>query len=279
MIYLLVIYVAYCGVLFFAQHWLIFPRSAAGRPAALPIHPDIETIELKTEQGTSVAWYLAPPGASADHPVPLVIIFHGNAELIDHQHFLLNYYRGLGFAVLLPEYRGYGRSDGSPSQATLVPDAVAFHDLAVARPEVDETRVVIHGRSIGGAVAAQLADRRTPSLLIVQSTGTSVASMSWRYGAPPFLVRSPFRTREVFERLSIPVLILHGQHDGVFPYGHAKKLLAAAPDAVLVPFNSGHGGIPSTAEHDKYTQNIEQRLRDAGVLGLSNGAGDEPPVP
>lgn len=266
LIYLFVIYIAYCGVLFFIQHKIIFPAAYAGKPAAAPIHPEIETLELKTSQGTSIAWYLAPQEASADNPVPLVVILHGNAELIDHQHFLLNYYHGLGFAVLLPEYRGYGRSEGSPSQATIVPDAVAFYDMAVARPEVDGTKVVIHGRSIGGAVAAQLADQRTPQVLIVQSTGTSVATMAWKYGAPPFIVRSPFNTARVFEKMNIPILILHSLHDGIFPYAHAKELLAAAPNAILVPFNSGHGNIPSSDEHARYTQVIEGRLIEGGVL-------------
>jgi len=265
-VYLLVIYGIYCGLLFFIQHKIIFPGSAAGKPAAHPIHADIETLELTTPQGKSIAWYLAPAGASADEPVPLVVILHGNAELIDHQHFLLNYYNSLGFAVLLPEYRGYGRSEGSPSQATIVPDVVAFHDMATARPEVDAARVVIHGRSIGGAIAAQLADQRKPSVLIVQSTGASVAGMSWKYGVPPFIVRSPFNTARVFETLDIPVLILHGQHDGVFPYSHAKELLAAAPNAILVPFNSGHGGIPRSDEFERYDQAIDSRLRDADLL-------------
>ena len=146
----------------------------------------------------------------------MVVFLHGNAELIDHQYAIVDLYHAQGISVLLPEFRGYGHSAGSPSQAHIVADVVAFYDLAIALPQVDAQRIVIHGRSIGGGVAAQLADQRACNALIVESTGASVAAMAWRYGIPPFIVRSPFHSARVFRGLDVPVLIMHGQDDEVF---------------------------------------------------------------
>ena len=265
-VYLLAIYLLYCGLLFFFQHKLIFPAGLAGRAQPRPFHPQAEVVTYDTPQGQTVGWFIPAPGAGPDHPAPLAIFLHGNAELIDQQHNIVSLYHGQGVSVLLPEYRGYGNSDGSPSQDHIVSDVVAFYDQAVARADVDGGRVVIHGRSIGGGIAAQLADRRPSRALIVESTGASVAGLAWRYGVPPFLVRSPFRTRQVLETLTTPVLILHGKHDKVFPYQHALDLLAAAPNGTLVPFESGHNTLGADGDLSRYREAVEDHLGTTGVV-------------
>lgn len=271
-LYVVVIYLVYCGLLFFFQHKLIFPTSAAGVASPQPFHRDAEVLTVETEEGKTLGWFIPAPGSSEDNPAPLVVFLHGNAELIDHQPGIVQIYHAQGVSVLLPEYRGYGDCDGTPCQAHIVPDVVAFYDQAVARPDVDPDRVVIHGRSIGGAVAAQLADRRPCVALIVESTGTSVASQAWRYGAPPFLVRSPFHTKRVVESLDVPVLIMHGEHDRVFKYQHARDLLAAARHGTLVPFNAGHG-MPGS-DFARYEDAITHHLGVAGVVDVEDDSAE-----
>ncbi|MEM9414627.1 MAG: alpha/beta hydrolase [Planctomycetota bacterium] len=268
-LYIAAIYLAYCTLLFFVQHKLIFPAAMAGQAQPIPVHRDAVKLEIDTEQGTSVAWFIPAPGSSGDNPTPIAIFFHGNAELVDHQHAIIDLYHSLGASVLLPEYRGYGGdggSEGSPSQAHLVADAEAFYDLAVVLPGVDGERVVIHGRSIGGGVAAQLADRRPCAAVVVESTGTSVARKAWGFGVPPFIVRSPFYTARVFHELDVPVMIMHGEHDDIFPYQHARDLLAAAPNGVLVPFDAGHNDLGTGPERERYGEVVETHLRNAGVI-------------
>ena len=289
-LYVLALYVAYCGLLFFYQTKLIFPADLAGVSAGSPFLPTGEVLTLETEQGTSVAWFFPAPASgigSAPAPGsgqalgigdgrdavsaarPVVVFLHGNAELIDHQRDIVEMYHALGVSVLLPEYRGYGGasgSAGSPSQARLVADAEAFYDAVVARPDVDARRVVIHGRSIGAGVAAQLADRRPCVALIVESAGTSVARKAWGYGVPPFVVRSPFDTERVFRTLGVPVLIMHGEHDVIFRYREARDLLAAAPNAVLVPFDAGHDDLGTGAERQRYVEAVSMHLATAGVI-------------
>lgn len=309
-LYVVALYVLYCGLLFFYQTKLIFPADLAGVSAGSPFLPTGEVLTLETEQGTSVAWFFPAPapgigdgrsgnpdgmeGEEAARPV--VVFLHGNAELIDHQRDIVEMYHALGVSVLLPEYRGYGGagasggtsggasgggSAGSPSQAHLVSDAAAFYDAVVARPDVDADRVVIHGRSIGAGVAAQLADRRPCVALIVESAGTSVARKAWGYGVPPFVVRSPFDTERVFRTLSVPVLIMHGEHDVIFKYREARDLLAAAPNAVLVPFDAGHDDLGTGAERARYVEAVSMHLATAGVIGLASddAGGADPGTP
>jgi len=258
-------YVAYCVILFFAQDTMIFPAHYAGSPGAL-VPEGTQTLTLHIDEGQVVAWYLPAANASAEQPAPLVVFFHGNAELIDYQHDIIEFYHRLGVSVLLPEYRGYGRSDGKPSQQSVTADAIAFYDQVVERPEVDAQRIVIHGRSIGGAVAAQLAGQRTPSVLVVESTGTSVARMAMGYGIPPFLVKHPFYTDRVVRQLDAPVLIMHGRSDEIFPFAHAQTLERIAEDARLVDFDSGHNGLPSLGQRERYESAVRTRLQEAGIL-------------
>lgn len=294
-LYVLALYVAYCGLLFFYQTKLIFPADLAGVSAGSPFLPTGEVLTLETEQGTSVAWFFPAPApapgiGSAPAPGngqavspggvegseaarPVVVFLHGNAELIDHQRDIVEMYHALGVSVLLPEYRGYGGagasgggSAGSPSQTHLVSDAVAFYDRVVARGDVHADRVVIHGRSIGAGVGAQLAARRPCVAVIVESAGTSVARKAWGYGVPPFIVRSPFDTERVFRTLSVPVLIMHGEHDVIFRYQEARDLLAAAPNAVLVPFDAGHDDLGTGAQRQRYLDAVAGHLATAGVI-------------
>ena len=90
--------------------------------------------------------------------------------------------------VLLPEYRGYGRSAGSPSQRAITEDLIAFYDLLARRPEVDAQRVVFHGRSLGGGAVCDLARHRKPAAVILMSTFTSMKRMAPRYLVPGFMV-------------------------------------------------------------------------------------------
>lgn len=270
------LYVVYCGLLFFYQHKLMFPRDQAGVPPemAAAFHKP-EVIEIATDEGTTRGWYLpAPPEVPPEAgrgggPRPLVVFFHGNAELIDHQSDIIELYHAMGVSVLLPEYRGYGHSDGSPSEKHIVADSLAMIERVAGRPEVDEERIILHGRSIGGGLAAQVADRmqsegRTPAAVIVESTFVSASGMAWRHGVPPILVRSPLRTGEVFERSTYPILIMHGKYDGIIPVSHAHELLKLAPNGKLLILEFGHGiplvGIP------QYEDAVRLHLQEAGVV-------------
>src|SRR5690606_14293850 len=100
-------------------------------------------------------------------------------------------------------------------------DFIAFRDLLDARPEVDPSRVVYHGRSLGGAVVLQVALERPARAIIAESTFTSVVAMARRYAAPGFIVRHPFRSDRAVRELRAPLLLMHGDRDTIVPPGHS----------------------------------------------------------
>lgn len=252
--------------LFGCQERLIFPgwgmralTQGLSRPA------DVESLWIDIESGEKVeAWFALGRGRSAANPGPLVLATHGNAEVIDSYAYVFDRYRELGVSLLLPEYRGYGRSGGRPGQAQLVADAVRFHDLAVARPEVDATRVLFHGRSIGGAVVAQLAAQRRPAAMILESSFTSMDDLAAAYWVPSLLVRHPFRTIDVVRGLDVPMLLLHGAHDEIIPVSHGRRLAAAARRAQYVELDCGHNDMLRDVR--QYWGRIEPFLREHGLL-------------
>lgn len=263
---LLSLYVVYCGLLFFFQTKLIFPIGFAGQPGDRPPYPSTTTLEHKTNQGKTTAWLVTAPMPADTAPTPLAVFFHGNAELIDHQHQVVEMYHQLGVSVLLIEYRGYGHSDGTPSEKHIVDDALAILNGVLERDDIDADRLVLHGRSIGGGLAAQVALKTQPKALVVESTFKSLSGMALRYGVPPFLVTSPLKSESAFKKIDIPILILHGEHDTIVPVNHAHALENAGKQTTLVLFNADHNSLPGPGEVQKYEDAVREHLENAGVI-------------
>jgi fermentation-respiration switch protein FrsA (DUF1100 family) len=237
-------------IMFSIQRWFIFPRHMIEvEPGAGQDAPGLVRLTVPSEDGPVEGWLLPGRGASPQRPGPAVIFAHGNAELIDHWPHELEPYRKMGLTVLLPEYRGYGRSPGSPSQAAITEDFVRFHDLLAARPEVDPRRIVFHGRSLGGGALCALAARRPPAALILQSTFTSMVRMARSFLVPSFLVRDPFDNLSVVAKLDGPVLVVHGRHDSLIPFAHGQELSTAARNGALVAYDADHNDCPPDLAH------------------------------
>lgn len=241
------LYALWLTLLYFKQDSMVFPRQYSGpamKEGRLP--PRVESFWIAAAGGERVeAWYLPALGASgggAKHP--LLMYCHGNAELIDDNMVRAEEWSKRGFAVLLPEYRGYGRSQGSPSQNAITEDLLKFYDWAVSRPEVDASRVFIHGRSLGGGVAAQIAARRPTAGLVLESTFTSVASFAWGVGGVPWIVKHPFRTDVALRKYEGAVLIFHGTEDDIIPVSHGRALKKLLPRAMYVETKGDHMNYP-----------------------------------
>jgi len=265
-IVLLVIYGVWCAGMLGLETNLLFPRQFAGEPhRAVP--PGAEQVWIRAvDDGSRVeALYFQAPGAAAA-PAPVVIYAHGNGELIGQQMHIVEMYRSMGMNVLLAEYRGYGNCEGTPSQRAIVSDFEQFHSWLLRRPEIDPDRFIYHGRSLGGGVAAQLAASRRPAALILETTFTSITSFAWRYGVPPFLVRSPFRTDRVLPTLrGMPILIMHGRRDTIVPVSHGRRLRDPAPWADYYETDDDHNDFPTDAR--AYRETIRAFLVKHGFVG------------
>ena len=195
-------------------------------PARAPV--PVEEVFLDTEDGVRIhAFYLPHPEASR-----AILFLHGNAGNASHRIPNAVLLQQLGANVLLLDYRGYGRSEGSPSEAGLVADARAGLAHLVNERGVPAGRVVLFGRSLGGAVAVQLARDRDLAGAILESTFSSLSDAAAAHMGRPagYLVRGRFDSRAAMAEVRAPLLFFHGDRDSIVPYVLGQQLFEAAPE-------------------------------------------------
>lgn len=184
-----------------------------------------ETLEITSTDGVRLAgWWIRGAGATA------LLYFHGNGGNISHRlertKMLLD---SLGLDVFLVDYRGYGRSSGSPGEAGLQADGEAIYEAARARGFSPE-RIVLFGESLGGAVAIETALRKSARAIILEAPFLSVPKMAKTIYPflPSFLVRTKFDNEAKIGRVGIPKLIVAAEKDDVVPPEHARRLFELA---------------------------------------------------
>ena len=249
------LYIAYLGLLYFLARPMIFPRS---QTAPLPDSPaadgQLTRQWITTSGGRVETWFLAPVQDRKDRKPPVVIFGHGNAELIDYCREEFRPLTEAGIAVLLVEYPGYGRSAGTPSQASITEAFSAAYDMLLQRQRVDPDRIILMGRSLGGGAVCALAAVRKSAAIILVSSFTSIRSFAARFLVPGFLVRDPFDNLAVVSAYTGPILIIHGRHDEIIPYRHALALHRAAVNSQLITYACSHNDCPP--DWDRYWKDI-----------------------
>ncbi len=259
----LFLYLAYCCFLFLTQRQIMFPRYQIRMTSGVKEDiPGLEKIWLDTSCGKVETWFLPPDQVPG--PAPAVIFAHGNAELIDFWPEEFRKLTHFGIGVLLVEYPGYGRSEGAPSQQSVTEAFVAAYDLLTARKDVDPSRIVLFGRSVGGGAVCALAAERPSAALILMSAFINTRSFASTYLAPGFLVRDPFDNLAVVSSYSEPVLVIHGKNDKIIPYAHGVALFRAARHGKMLTYESGHNDCPPA--WDIFRQDIVSFLHDAGII-------------
>jgi len=227
------VYVGLCILLFFRQsHMVYFPLA---KVLATPADAGLayERISLVTSDGVRLAgWYVPCENARGT-----VIICHGNGGNIGDRLHPIGLFHELGLNVLIFDYRGYGESAGKPSEEGTYLDAQAAWQYLIEKRNTPPDKIVVFGRSLGGAVAADLAGRvaraafTAPAALILEATFTSIPDMGARiYPWLPIrlLCRYRYNTLARLERMRCPVLIAHSRDDEMIPFEHGRKLFAAA---------------------------------------------------
>ena len=219
-------YAAIAALVWFAQERLMF----FPRPALTSVSPppgwQLEEVVLPARDGTRLAGVLVRPKASRG---PLVIFFGGNAEEVTEGAASAHEVYGER-AVLLMNYRGYGRSEGSPGEKGLVADAIEIYDWAARRGDVDPARIAVHGRSLGTGVAVQLAAARSAACVVLTSPFSSaldVARNAYPWLPVSMLMRHPFDSLKHAPRLKVPALVLIGAADNIIPAEQSERLAAA----------------------------------------------------
>ena len=264
-----ILYVSYCGFLFFLQRQIMFPRNQIPQPLQTDQKiVGLEKIWLAMDSGKVEAWFLPPVDPPTKTPAPAVIFGHGNGELIDFWPDELVRFTRLGIAVLLVEFPGYGRSAGNPSEKSIARTFAAAYDALTSRKDIDPSRIIFFGRSMGGGAVCALARQRPSAAMILMSTFTSTKSLAKKFLFPPFLVRDPFNNLAVVKNYPKPVLIIHGRHDSIIPFSHGKALREAAKQGEMIAYNAGHNDCPP--DWNVFWQDVEGFLRKNGLLKKLN---------
>jgi uncharacterized protein len=226
---------------------LFFPQPVIGPPpASRPARP-VEELVFDTADGLRLRGWLVGTDAG---PAPLVVYYGGNAEEVSWQA------RETGWpadwSLALVNYRGYGASEGKPSERTLFADALVVFDALAGRPDVDASRIVLFGRSLGSAVATHVAAERPVAGAILVSPFESMIEVGRRhYPWLPvgLLLRHPFDARSRAPAIRVPMLTIVGERDGIIPPAHSKRLFDAwgGPRRWVAIPGADHndvGGIP-----------------------------------
>jgi fermentation-respiration switch protein FrsA (DUF1100 family) len=192
-----------------------------------------EDAHFQAADGTPLhGWYV-----HRDDPRAVILFCHGNAGNVTDRAEMLRALRDrVGASVLCFDYRGYGRSEGKPSEKGLFADARAARAWLARRAGVEEKDIVLLGRSLGGAVAVELAAEDGARALVLESTFTSVPDMAAKiYPWLPvrLLVRTRFDSLSKINKYHGPLLVSHGDCDTMVPYAFGQKLFEAANEPKL----------------------------------------------
>lgn len=248
---LLAVYAVACLAAFALQRRLVYFPGRPGGPTPAQRGMAFEDVTLTTSDGVRVHGWLV----GAPRPRGVVLVCHGNAGTIADRLPLAEAFMAMGWSCFLLDYRGYGQSEGQPSEDGTYRDAEAGHEHLTRAAGFDPAQVVVYGESLGGGVAIELARRRPVAACVVESTFTSLPDIGARaYPWLPvrLLSRLRYDNRAKIGRLAVPVLVIHSQQDEVVPFAHGQALFEAArePRQLLVT-TGGHndGGFLRSEQH------------------------------
>lgn len=251
------VYLALLALAWYFQERIAFPAPRAPVPDPRDLNLPGERLSLSLPDGTPlVGWYLPPARGSGRRPA--LLWFYGNGENIGSIWQVLREFRPPDAALLVLDYPGYGASGGRTTESGLYRTAEAAYAAVANRPEVDSSRIVIYGRSLGTAVATWLAARRPVAGLVLESPFTNAREMARQhYGLfPRFVLRLRLDNLAAIAEVRAPVLVLHGTADRLVPFSMGERVAAAARGSVeLVPIpDAGHNetyDLGGTAYRDR----------------------------
>ena len=257
-------YLVICfGMWAFQRHLLFHPTHDNGPPASYGL-TDFSDIRLQAEDGTRLqAWnHAAKPG------FPTLIYFHGNGGTISHRAEFFQLLSEKGFGVLALEYRGYGASEGKPSEQGLYQDARATTEFALRDLNVAQGKIIFYGASLGTGVAVQMASEYHAGGIVLQSPYASIPDIGAdRYPWLPvrLLASDRFESLRKISDVHVPLLLMHGEQDEVVPVRYGRSVFDAANEPKRSVFwaDRGHNNlVASVLANEVEAFAREQKLID-----------------
>jgi len=201
---------------------------------------DFEQVTLRSEDGLKLdAWFI--PAENAEFTV---LFCHGNGGNIMHRLDSINIIGDLGLNCLIFDYRGYGNSQGRPTEAGTYLDASAAYKWLTEEKKIPPDEIIIFGRSLGGSIAAQLASKESAAALVIESGFTSYIDMGrkfYPYMPVKWFARFSYKTIDYIRGVDCPVMIIHSRNDEIVPFEFGVQLYKAANEPnEFVEIYGGH---------------------------------------
>jgi len=223
-----VIYLVSAVYKFFTQTYYVYQPGREILATPFDIRLYFEEVIFKSSDRLNLSGWFIPSKGKKE----VLLFLHGNGGNISTRLTLIDYFnRKIGLAVFIIDYRGYGKSEGSPSEEGTYLDAKSAWEYLAISKKIKPENIIIYGRSLGGPIAAWLAKEVEPGMLILDSTFTSIKDIAAEM-YPYFPVRKFFKfnypTIDYLKNVECPVLIIHSSEDDYIAFSHAVKLYNAA---------------------------------------------------
>lgn len=228
-VFALVVYLSICGFLYFGQESLLFhpnPKSLTEIQQIINANPEFDTINFKMSDGIKISGYISKK--KPETKLPLVIYFEGNTEEVSHLMSKQKYFENSIIALI--NYRGFGLSEGKPTEQTMFSDAVEVYDKLKHNPSIDTNRIIVIGRSIGTGVATYLSSQRKVCQTILITPYESMIDVAQeKYPFVPIfmIIKHPFESNKYAQKISSSMLALIAKNDVVIPTQHSFNLIKA----------------------------------------------------
>lgn len=217
---------AYAALLWWLQDAMIYPAPGVPKEQLEQAATELGMEQYQAVADDGITLYGWHRRARPDQG-RLVLYLHGNGETVASNRPLQQLVQQAGFGFLTIAYRGYPGSEGAPSEEGLLRDARAAWRYATRDLGYAPERIVLHGRSLGGAVAIRLAAETNPRAMVLESTFHSLLELAdQRTPLVPtsWLLRSPWESWKLAPRVGVPVLQMHSRDDHIIPVDHARRL-------------------------------------------------------
>ena len=226
---------------------------------------DYENVSVTTDDGIKITGWFIP----SESPRATLLFAHGNGGNISHRLEKIRMFNELHVNTFIFDYRGYGPSDGSPSENGFYLDAQAAYNYLLSDKKIPSQQIVGYGESLGGAVIIDLAVRNSLGGLIIESSFTSVRDMGKKIFPfiPAFLYKTKFDALSKIVSVKCPVLAFHSPEDEIVPYELGKQLFEAAPEPkYFIDLRGGHNNAFLVSE-ELFMAEIDSFLRRGYPVG------------
>lgn len=256
------LYLALCLLLYLLQENIIFlsQKLPANYQFVFQNHKEVFLENNELDNGLIHALHFFTP---QPRPRGVILYFHGNAGNLAGWGQLGKEFNDLGYDLLMPDYRGYGKSTGKLSQSALFSDALLCYNYLKQHYATKD--IIIYGRSLGTGIATYLASQVQAKLLILETPFYSLDHIARSYF--PFLPihllnRYPLPSHKHLQQVACPIYIFHGLQDEIVSYASAKKLYESLEGKKVEMISIPHGNHNNLGQFDKYQEGLKRILAD-----------------